>query len=101
MRMRARFRFEPATAPVETRSPVAAEPEQKPVEAASEPVAPAPEPESAPEPVAVKPEPEPAPEPVAVEPEPVEPAPEVDAPKVLVAALDSLGQAHHRPFSRS
>jgi hypothetical protein len=51
---------------------------------------------------------EPEPEPVA-EPEPA-PAPEPEAPSLsvelanaesaLVAALDSLGQAHHRPFSR-
>jgi hypothetical protein len=75
-----------------------------------EPVAVVPKPEATPEPVAPVPEPEPAPEPVAVEPEPTaeepepEPAveePEVDASEILVAALDSLGQAHHRPYSRS
>jgi hypothetical protein len=51
-------------------------------------------------------EPEPVAEPVPVveavaEPEP-EPTPEgPDATAVLAAALESLGQAHHRPFSRS
>jgi len=60
---------------------------------APEPVV-APEPE--PEPVAVA-EPEPAPEPVAepvVVPEPLDPE------ALLVGALDTLGAAHHRPFSR-
>jgi hypothetical protein len=69
-----------------------------------EPVAPAP----VPEPVAPAPEPvAPAPEPVAPTPEPVERAAPpplgaelADAEAGLVAALDSLGQAHHRPFSR-
>jgi hypothetical protein len=48
-----------------------------------------------------------APEPVAVvepDPEPVtdlEPPPELDPDSILAAALDSLGQAHHRPFSRA
>jgi hypothetical protein len=74
------------------------------------------QPEAAPvqEPEAVELEPEPEPEPVAVEPEPVamEPEPEPDAPEdeasldperamvVLDEALDALGAAHHRPFSR-
>ena len=67
----------------------------------SEPVA---QPEvGAPEPEAVTPGPEP--EPALPEPEPViEPDPTSagpDAAAVLAAALDSLGQAHHRPFSRS
>jgi hypothetical protein len=59
------------------------------------------------EPVAVEVEPEPAPvEAEAVEPEaPEPPAPPVDesldAEAILAAALDSLGQAHHRPFSRA
>ena len=70
----------------------------------AEPVEPEPEPE--PEPVA---EPEPTfgtiewevPEPVAEEPEP-EPEPDpVDPEKVLHGVLDTLGAAHHRPFSRS
>jgi hypothetical protein len=59
------------------------------------------EPVAEPEPVAVEPEP------VAVEPEPVRPeAPSplgaelADAEAALTAALESLGQAHHRPFSR-
>ncbi len=41
-------------------------------------------------------EPEPAPEPPAP-PQPVAPAGE----EALVAALDSLGMAHHRPYSRA
>jgi hypothetical protein len=77
-----------------------------------EPVAPEPEPEPVieePEPVAVEPEPETPfgtieweiPEPVAEE----EPEPEPDTPAdpaaVLHGMLDTLGAAHHRPFSRS
>jgi hypothetical protein len=71
--------------------------------------------EPAPEPVVVAPEPEVAPEPVAAAPEPVvsqppappaPPTPSVadelaELEPALSAALDSLGQAHHRPFSRS
>ncbi|MET0614837.1 MAG: hypothetical protein ABW142_05290 [Thermoleophilaceae bacterium] len=75
----------------------------------SAPVAPEPEPE----PVALEPEPEPEPaaqHPVAAEPEP-DPVPEPDpdpvpepepssAQAVLEDALEALGSAHHRPFSR-
>jgi hypothetical protein len=76
----------------------------------SEPEVPEPEP-PAPEPEPVEPEPEP----VAPEPEPVEHEPEPvaeaetgsDAPLrperarvILDEALDALGAAHHRPFSR-
>jgi hypothetical protein len=78
------------------------------------PVEPAPEPEPVaeePEPVAEAPvdDEDPAfgtiewevPEPVAEEPEP-EPEPEpIDAHAVLNGVLDTLGAAHHRPFSRS
>jgi hypothetical protein len=56
------------------------------------------EPEPAPEPVAVEPEPESPPS----EPEP-EPEPTLDerrTAEALTAVLDSLGAAHHRPFSR-
>jgi hypothetical protein len=62
-----------------------------------------------PEPVvAVQPEP-PAPEPLAPEPpapeplapEPLSPVDPAGAEAALAAALDSLGQAHHRPFSRA
>jgi hypothetical protein len=68
---------------------------------------PAPEPmvqsEPAPEPVVQSvPEPEPVTEPDP-EPGPVvvaEPEPPPDPETLLTAALDSLGQAHHRPFSR-
>ena len=75
-------------------------------------MAPEPEPEPVieePEPVAVEPEPETPfgtieweiPEPVAEE----EPEPEPDTPAdpaaVLHGMLDTLGAAHHRPFSRS
>jgi hypothetical protein len=54
--------------------------------------------EPAPRPV-VQPEPgpEPGPEPMVVA--PTEPA--LDPKALLTAALDSLGQAHHRPFSRA
>lgn len=52
------------------------------------------------------PPPEPVPQPIdeAVEPEPqpiAEPALAIDPDAILTAALDSLGQAHHRPFSRA
>ena len=81
-------------------------------------------PEPPPEPVAVEPEPEPEPapepdpdqaarerafgtiewetpaEPVAEEPEP-EPIDADEAHAVLTGVLDTLGAAHHRPFSRS
>lgn len=69
----------------------AAAPEPTPDEAVSEPK-PEPEPELEAVPA---PEPEPTPEP--------EPAIDltVDPDAILAAALDSLGQAHHRPFSRS
>jgi hypothetical protein len=57
---------------------------------------PAPEPGPEPEPVAAAPvEPEPAPPPEP-EPEPVD----EELLSLLKAALDSLGTAHHRPFSR-
>ena len=74
-----------------------------------EPDAPDPEPvavqEPEPEPVAEAP-PEPEPEPV-VEPPPAPPAPaalempSLTGEEALVAALDSLGMAHHRPYSRA
>jgi hypothetical protein len=54
--------------------------------------------------VAVEPEPEsepePAPEPVAEAPSPSEPV-ALNGEEALVAALDSLGMAHHRPYSRA
>ena len=110
--------------PVSDPEPVASEPEPEPVASETEPEPVASEPE--PEPVPGKPEPEPVasePEPVAAEPEPEpiveEPEHVVEEPVVeeLVApddaavdterarlildeALDALGAAHHRPFSR-
>jgi hypothetical protein len=63
------------------------------------PVVVSPEPEAVAEPFAVA-----EPEPVAVaepEPSPAAVVPEPDPGHVLGAALDSLGQAHHRPFSRA
>jgi hypothetical protein len=67
--------------------------------------------EAAPEPVTVRarPKPEPRAVPLVSRPKPkpitTAPAPESepteDATAALTAALDSLGQAHHRPFSRS
>ncbi len=44
---------------------------------------------------------EPAPEPAREEPVVAESVPPIDADAALDAALASLGQAHHRPFSRS
>jgi hypothetical protein len=79
--------------------PAAVEPEAVEPEAEPQPVGPAPEPQPiglAPEPAAVEPEAEPQPIGLAPEPEPAE-----DPSAALTAALDSLGQAHHRPFSRS
>ena len=76
------------------------------VESATPEPEPEPEPEaSEPEPMAAldpEPAPVPVPEPVpvataAAEPEPPRPTGE----EALVAALDSLGMAHHRPYSRS
>ena len=80
---------------------------------------PEPEPEPEPEPAAaIEPEPrrggwsrmfrrrppEPAPEPVAeLAPEPEPPAPLIDSERAqaaLTGVLDTLGAAHHRPFSR-
>jgi hypothetical protein len=66
------------------------------------------QPEAEPESVAAEPEPVAVePEPVAVEPEPEPNASDEDAPLdsemamvVLDEALDALGAAHHRPFSR-
>jgi hypothetical protein len=49
---------------------------------------------------AVAEEPEVVPEPVADEPAMVQ-EPVIDPQALLVGALDSLGQAHHRPFSRA
>ncbi len=57
-------------------------------------------PRAEPTPLVPEPEPEPPlPEPVTPEPEPAEE--ELDAGAALTGALDSLGQAHHRPYSRA
>ena len=118
---------EPPPAPVAEPEPVVTEPEPEPVAEEAPPVmaqsragmfsrwffrqrraeleavfppepvaAPAREPES--EPVPVVPEPEPEPDPVAEEGPPGIEAERVLA--VLEETLDSLGSAHHRPFSR-
>jgi hypothetical protein len=88
----------------------------RPVAPEPEPVAVAPEPEPEPEPApAPEPEPEPEPsarerafgtiewetpaQPVAEEPEPA-PIKADEAHAVLTGVLDTLGAAHHRPFSR-
>jgi hypothetical protein len=102
--------------PADAPQPFANEPEPEPVVTEPEPVVARPEPE----PVTVEPPPEPVtveppPEPVTVEPppEPVTAESELESPAaaaslnperaqvVLDEALDALGAAHHRPFSRS
>jgi hypothetical protein len=111
---------EPEPEPTAVVAEHAAEPEAAPVGffarllrrwRRSEPV---PAPEPAPEAVVAEPEPEPAPpesepappesKPAPPEPEPEpEPEPTLDAQRTaeaLAAVLDSLGAAHHRPFSR-
>jgi hypothetical protein len=50
--------------------------------------------------VAVEPKPEPNPEPAAEAPLPPDPV-TLTGEEALVAALDSLGMAHHRPYSRA
>jgi hypothetical protein len=86
------------------------EPHEPANEAAPEPAEPPVDSVPAPEGSAIPPEPEPPtapPDPPAAEPGPEsrqpEPEfePELDAEAILAAALDSLGQAHHRPFSRA
>jgi hypothetical protein len=64
-------------------------------------------PDGPPEPEAASPQPEREPEPelepevVAAPPEPEPSSPVSDTEAALTAALDSLGQAHHRPYSRA
>jgi hypothetical protein len=70
--------------------PEDAEPEEDSAEVADEPVAVAEEPDVATE----------EPDPASEEPAMVE-EPGLDHQALLVGALDSLGQAHHRPFSRA
>lgn len=84
-----RRRTEPVTREPE---PVVAEPEPEPVIEEPAPVAEEPEPEPEPDP-----EPEPEPEPV-LEDATLDPE---RARVILDEALDTLGAAHHRPFSRS
>ena len=70
------------------------------------PLAPVPDPEPEPEPEPIHlPEPAPLPEPTPLperpsEDEPPPAAEALDVESVLTGALDSLGSAHHRPFSR-
>jgi hypothetical protein len=97
-RVRRRFR-PPASVVIESRPAPVAEPDPAPVASPQPEPGPEPEPEVVREPQVV-PEPDPAPL-AAAEPAPPEPEPSLDAPSVLTAALESLGQAHHRPFSRS
>jgi hypothetical protein len=92
--------------PANARQPFANEAEPEPLVTEPEPVGARPEPEQVavepPEPVTA----EPPPEPVAAESEPESPAAAASlnperAQVVLDEALDALGAAHHRPFSRS
>jgi hypothetical protein len=94
---------EPALAEPEP-EPVEPEPEPEPVAEAEPPARPGfwarllrrRPPEPAPEPIAAQPEPEPEPE--------AEPEPRIDEERAVAAlttVLDTLGAAHHRPFSRS
>jgi hypothetical protein len=94
-----------ASTPVEPEAHV--EPEPVHPEAPVEHEAPA-EPEASVEPeptvaleASVAPNPEADPEPAPDEPAAPPPAPSLDTDAALTAALDSLGQAHHRPFSRA
>jgi hypothetical protein len=105
-RLRGLLRGRPAPAPDLQRPPVG---DARPLEGQPE-TEPAPEPVSEPVIAAAEPravlapaeaEPGAVLAPAAAEPGAV-PAPAAGAPEsVLVAALDSLGQAHHRPFSRA
>jgi len=91
--LRMRFRRDAPAAPASPASPadVEAPADAAHAEADAAPSAPAGPGSSAPPP------PAPSEGPGASAPPP---SPAVDAPTALAAALDSLGQAHHRPFSR-
>ena len=80
----------------EPEAPVAAE---LPPAAPEAPVAAEPAPAAPEAPVAAEPAPAAPEAPIAAEPAPA--APETPGPEALAAALDSLGRAHHRPYSRS
>ncbi len=83
--------LDPTPEPADRPAPVLAR-EPEPMVIKPEPVsAPEPEPAEPPAPVLAR-EPEPDPGPVVADAHPTE---------ILAAALDSLGQAHHRPYSRS
>jgi len=93
-RLRSAFRRKPQIAEPVIDAPPDLDPEPAPVMVTD------PEPEHEPQPAA-----EAAPEPERVAPEPP-PAPAAEPPRLngkeaLVAALDSLGMAHHRPYSRA
>ena len=104
------FRTRTGSPAIEEPEPVAIEPEPVAVEPEPEPVAIAPEPAvaSSRSPSRSRSEPEPEPEPEVEEAEPAavesEPQPEALHPEraraILDEALDALGAAHHRPFSR-
>jgi hypothetical protein len=86
--------------PVELAEPAGEELEPAPTSEAAV-IQPEPEPERDPEPVAEQPElvaeqPE-----LVAEPEPDPKSNEPGGEDALVAALDSLGRAHHRPYSRA
>jgi hypothetical protein len=92
-RFRLAFRRKPVAA-VESEAP-----EEAPETSAGTPTEPEPEPDLAPEPVAEAP-PASEPDPVTAAP-PAAEQPPLSGEAALVAALDSLGKAHHRPYSRA
>ena len=95
-RLRRWFSAPQAPEPIEAPAPIEArEPIEAPAPDEPEPLPPAAEAPHEPE------TPEPPPPAAEVPSEPLAGEPAVDASAALSAALDSLGQAHHRPFSRA
>lgn len=88
-RLKARFR---------RRKPESSMVEEDPGEALPEPSDSTPSPEPQPDP---EPGPELELEPISESQPELDPGPELDPEGILASALDSLGQAHHRPFSRA